>query len=122
MDKLMKSWSVAVIFSCIILAAIRFRVIREGLILGDRCDHIHAPSVSTFVHPELHQIIDFLTDGFIFPVEVRLLSAVKMKVILAALFFIFPGTSAEAGAPVVWLTAVCFRILPDIIITVFAVF
>ena len=122
MDKLMKSWSVAVIFSCIILAVISLRVIREGLILGDRRDHIHAPSISTFIHPELHQIIDFLTDSFIFPVEIRLLSAVEMKVILATLFVIFPGTSAEAGTPVVRLTAVCFRILPDIIITVFAVF
>ena len=122
MDKLMKSWSVAVIFSCIILAVISLRVIREGLILGDRRDHIHAPSISTFIHPELHQIIDFLTDSFIFPVEVRLFFAVEMKVILATLLVIFPGASAEAGTPVVWLTAICFRVFPDVIITVFVVF
>ena len=122
MDKLVKSWSVAVIFSCVILTVISLRVIREGLVFGDGCDYVHTPSVSSFIHPELHQIIDFLTDSFIFPVEIRLLSAVEMKVILATLFVIFPGTSAEAGTPVVRLTAVCFRILPDIIITVFAVF
>jgi len=122
MDKLMKSWSVAVIFSCIILAVISLRVIREGLILGDRRDHIHAPSISSFIHPEFHQIIDFLTDSFIFPVDVRLFFAVEMKVILATLFVVFPGTSAEAGTPVVWLTAICFRVFPDVIITVFVVF
>ena len=122
MDKLMKSWSVAVIFSCIILAVISLRVIREGLILGDGCDYVHTPSVSSFIHPEFHQIIDFLTDSFIFPVEIRLLSAVEMKVILVTLFVVFPGTSAEAGTPVVWLTAICFRVFPDVIITVFVVF
>ena len=122
MDKLVKSRSVAVIFSCVILTVISLWVIREGLVFGDGCDYVHTPSVSSFIHPEFHQIIDFLTDSFIFPVDVRLFFAVEMKVILATPFVIFPGASAEAGTPVVWLTAICFRVFPDVIITVFVVF
>lgn len=41
--------------------------------LGDQVDNVHSESIDTLVEPELHQVVDRVSDFWVLPVEIRLL-------------------------------------------------
>ena len=51
--------------------------------LTDDVNRIHTETTNSLVNPEVHHIIDFLTELWIFPVEIWLSLTKDMKVILA---------------------------------------
>ena len=51
-------------------------------LLGDLVDHVQAKTANTFVHPPEDHVIDFSSELWIFPVQVRLLYGKLMKIIL----------------------------------------
>ena len=95
--------------------------IREGLVLGNHADHVHAEAVDSFVAPEFHHVINFLTDLFVFPVQIRLFFGKKVKIIHLGLRIVFPCGTGEAASPVVRLFSV-YRIFPDVVVPVWIVF
>ena len=95
--------------------------LREGLILGNHADYVHAEAIDSLVAPEFHHIIDFLADLFIFPVQIRLFFGKKMEIIHLCLIIIFPCRTSENTAPVVRLFSV-YRIFPDVVVAVWIVF
>ena len=60
---------------------------------GNERDDIHAKAIYTFIQPELHQIIDFHADFWIFPIEIRLLLGEEMEIIIASGIVFLPSRS-----------------------------
>ena len=109
--------AVAYVRRKISVQSVRHRAIRVCGIFGNHTDYIHTEAVHAFFAPPGHHVEDFLADGFIFPVQIRLLFGEAVEIIHSRLLVILPGRTAEAAAPVVGLLAV-FGLFPDIIVPV----
>ena len=79
--------------------------------IGDR---IHPKSPDALFDPEIRHIDHSPSHLGVCPVKIRLFRKKGMKIILAALFIVFPGRSAENAAPVGRRAPVFLRITPDI--------
>ena len=93
------------------------RSVREGGILGNHADNIHAEAIDSLLAPPVHHVKDLIADLGIFPVQIRLFSGKTVQVIHAGMLVKLPCGAAEAGSPVVRLLPV-LRLLPDVIIAV----
>ena len=51
--------------------------------LTNHINYIHAETTDSLINPEIHHVIDFLAQLWIFPVEVWLLLTKEMQIILA---------------------------------------
>ena len=118
LKELMESWTVGMHETGIVTPAGFFRIVRKIRVFGNGCNHVHAPAVHALIHPEFHQVVDLPAHSLIFPVQVRLLLIIEMQVILSPFRVIGPGTSTEAGAPVIRFSSIVFWVFPDVIIAV----
>ena len=50
--------------------------------LTDHIDHIHTEATNSLINPEIHHVIDLMTEFLIFPVEIWLLLTKVMQVVL----------------------------------------
>ena len=63
--------------------------------LPNHINNVHTESTNPFINPEIHHLIDFMTELFVFPVKVWLFLTEKVQVILTSLFVILPGRTTE---------------------------
>lgn len=75
--------------------------VREGLVLADEVDHVHAEPVGPLVEPETHDVVHCLADRRVLPVEVWLLRCVEMEVVFAGQLVILPCAACnESDSPI----------------------
>jgi hypothetical protein len=74
-----------------VVAMVGSRQRREGGVLGDEGDDVHAEAVHAFVEPEPHDVIDLPPNARIFPLEVGLFAAEVMQVVCARRRIVAPG-------------------------------
>ena len=77
------------------------RDVGEGLVFGDERDDVHAEAVDAFVEPELHEVVDFVADLGVVPVEVGLLHGEVVQVVFVGRGIFLPGGAEEEGWVVV---------------------
>ena len=109
------------IWSKIAIQSVTYFSVWECLVFGNHADDIHTEAVDSFFTPEIHHVVNFLADFFVFPVEIRLFLREQMQVIHLGLSIIFPCGTAEYTTPVVWFFSID-RVFPDVVITVRIVF
>ena len=117
LQKLMDPRAIAAVFHRIAVNPAMHLGIRIALILGNKIDHIHTEAVNAFFEPARHHVIHFMTDLFVFPVQVRLLFSKQMQIPLSEIFVVFPCRSRKRRSPVV-RCLVRSTIFPDIIIMI----
>src|SRR5580658_2455912 len=66
-----------------------------GSIFRDELEGIHAESVNSFIQPEFHHRVDFLTDDGVLPVEVRLLPRKIMEIPGVGQAVVTPGVAVD---------------------------
>ena len=81
-------------------AAIADIVIFKNLRLGDQVYHIEAETLNALGLPEPQNILQFLTDFGIFPVQICLCYIEQVQIPFPQRGHIFPGRAAELGHPV----------------------
>gem|GEM_PF-4319473 len=83
--------------------------------------HVDPEAVDSTVEPESEDVIEFLNDVRVAPVQVGLLGKEQMQVVLPARFVECPGLAAEVANPVVRQRAVFGRIDPYVVVAVLAI-
>ena len=92
---------------------IRPFVIVTGVdILSDQLDHIHAKATDTAVEPPIHHGVDLFPQGWVMPVQVRLLPPEMPVAISPHCFDPVPGRPTKTSALVVWRRTVRARVAP----------
>ena len=91
--------------------------VREGLVLGNHRDDIHAETVDALLAPPGHHVEDGIAHLRVLPVEVRLLLGEAVQVVLVRRRIVLPGRAAEVRLPVVRFLAVS-SVLPDVEVAV----
>ncbi len=75
--------------------------IRKIQSLGNERNHIHAKTVDALIQPEAHELIYFLPNFWVFPVQIGLFFGKQMEVVFAGLLVVFPHIAAEKRLPVI---------------------
>ena len=76
------------------------RGVRQGRVLADHVDDVHAEAVHAAVQPPAHHGVDGLADLGVLPVQVRLLGGEDVQVVLPGRLIKGPGWAGEEGFPV----------------------
>ena len=105
---------------CIKTAAIADIVIFKNLRLGNQVYHIEAETLDALGLPEPQNILQFLADFGVFPVQICLSHIEQVQIPLAQSMHIFPGRTAKLGCPVRG-DLIGSAFLKDIVVLVFFV-
>ena len=84
-------------------------------LFADQLDDVHAEASDPLGDPEIHHLIDLVPQGWVSPVQVRLLLGKEVKVILPDLLIVFPGTAGKSGLQVIW------PLTPDVVVVLWRI-